>query len=110
MQDNASIHSSRATKTWLADKNIQVLPWPARSPDLNLIEKVCAMMSRMVYAGGKQYDSIPELKVAISAAWANLSGQYRQNLYNSMNNSVNEVVLQRGVIVNYSLSLQYKKK
>ena len=59
------------------------------------------MMSSMVYAGGKQYDSIPELKVAISAAWANLSGEYRRNLYNSMNNRVNEVVLQRGVIIHY---------
>ncbi len=101
MQDNAPIHSSRTTMAWLAHRNIRVLPWPARSPDLNPIENVWAMMSRMVYAGGKQYDSIPELKVAISAAWANLSGEYRQNLYNSMNNRVNEVVLQRGVIVNY---------
>ena len=34
-QDNASIHVSRETKEWLESKEIQVLPWPVKSPDLN---------------------------------------------------------------------------
>ncbi len=32
-QDNASVHRSKDTKEWLADNNVDVLPWPAKSPD-----------------------------------------------------------------------------
>ena len=39
-QDNAPVHTARATKTFLADSNVDVLPWPSRSPDLNLIENI----------------------------------------------------------------------
>lgn len=31
-------HTAKAVKKWLADKNINVLRWPSRSPDLNPIE------------------------------------------------------------------------
>ena len=37
MQDNASPHRAIITKDFLADANISILPWPAVSPDLNLI-------------------------------------------------------------------------
>ena len=37
-QDNATIHTSSSTKTWLARNNINVLDWPACSPDINPIE------------------------------------------------------------------------
>lgn len=33
--DNASPHTDSVTKTWLQTKNIKVLDWPSRSPDLN---------------------------------------------------------------------------
>ena len=38
MQDNARIHTSRATRAWLALKRVRTIDWPAYSPDLNLIE------------------------------------------------------------------------
>jgi hypothetical protein len=33
-QDNAPAHKAAATQTWLQRNRIQVLPWPAQSPDL----------------------------------------------------------------------------
>ncbi|GFS18804.1 transposable element tcb1 transposase [Elysia marginata] len=36
-QDNARAHTARYTQQFLKQSNVQVLPWPALSPDLNPI-------------------------------------------------------------------------
>ncbi len=33
-QDNAPCHESRETREWFSDENIEVVDWPAQSPDL----------------------------------------------------------------------------
>lgn len=37
-QDNACTHSTRVIGAFLNANNVRILPWPAFSPDLNLIE------------------------------------------------------------------------
>uniref|UniRef100_A0A1I7XF61 HTH_Tnp_Tc3_1 domain-containing protein n=1 Tax=Heterorhabditis bacteriophora TaxID=37862 RepID=A0A1I7XF61_HETBA len=37
-QDNATIHVSRSTNTWLEDNDVGTTDWPSRSPDLNPME------------------------------------------------------------------------
>jgi transposase len=64
-QDNASSHSARHTKSWLKQQQIDVLPWPACSPDLNPIENVWGYMTHVVYANGRQFYSVEALKTAI---------------------------------------------
>ncbi|OWZ22277.1 Transposase [Phytophthora megakarya] len=49
MQDNASIHSSNETRMFFQEIGVQLLDWSARSPDLNPIENVWAILSRKVY-------------------------------------------------------------
>ena len=38
-------------KEWMAKVNMTTLEWPARSPDLNLIENVWEMLAQLVYDG-----------------------------------------------------------
>ena len=39
-QDNAIIHKSEETVTWLEAKKVSILPWPSHSPDCNPIENI----------------------------------------------------------------------
>ena len=39
-QDNATIHTSRSTRQWLQNNEVNVLDWPAESPDANPTENI----------------------------------------------------------------------
>ncbi|KAG3043679.1 hypothetical protein PC121_g22397 [Phytophthora cactorum] len=65
-QDNASTHRSKLTIEFFEEEGTKILDWPARSPDLNSIENVWAMMARIVYHNGKQYDSMAEMRAVDS--------------------------------------------
>lgn len=95
-QDNAPIHVSRHSKAWFEEHNIELLGWPALSPDLNPIENLWGIMTRAVYPNGKQYDSVRELEVAIKTIWREIRLSTLESLVNSMPNRMIAVLENRG--------------
>ena len=66
-QDNASIHKCKAVMEWLSENTMSVIEWPARSPDINLIENILKMLSDVVY-DQKQFQNKDDLWLAIQNA------------------------------------------
>ena len=100
-QDDAPCHNASATKNWLAERDMSVMKWPARSPDLNPIENVWGIMTRDVYACSKQYNTCCELEDAIVNAWMKVERQWAVKLRDSMHKRCIEVLERGGMKTGY---------
>ncbi len=95
-QDNAPCHRAKNTQIWFEMNGIDVMSWPSRSPDLNPIENLWGMLARIVYEGGKQYNSISDLKSSIISSWERITTEYLENLIDSMPKRMDAVLNSRG--------------
>ena len=60
-QDNAPIHVSRKTKTFMFEAGMAVMKWLVCFPDLNPMENAWSCLSCKVYQHSKQYSSAEDL-------------------------------------------------
>lgn len=100
-QDNAPIHTARLTKAWIQGQNVDLLPWPPYSPDLNIMENVWGWLSRKVYEGGRQFETKEELVETIKSSWSEISLDYLSSLYDSMHRRLLEVIENSGGSTHY---------
>jgi hypothetical protein len=49
-QDNARIHTAKIAKAWFETHGVEVVGWPAHSPDMNPIEPVWHMLKLKLFA------------------------------------------------------------
>ena len=56
MHENARPHVARICRLFLNRNNVNVLPWPAVSPDMNPIEHTCDYLGRMVRVRGNVHN------------------------------------------------------
>ncbi len=92
--DNDPKHASRATREYMEDYEIDVLPWPANSPDLNPIENLWSYLDYQLK--GRTPNNAQELFQILYEAWLNLPQDYLQNLVSSMKRRCEAVISVRG--------------
>lgn len=101
VHDNASVHSADYTKNWLAANDVHTLDWPAKSPDLNIIENVWGLLARKVYAQGRQYQNVEDLADAVLDCWNNFDRSYIRTLYKSIPRRLISVIKKKGGNTDY---------
>jgi transposase len=101
MQDNAPCHTSRDTKKWLKINKINVLDWPAQSPDMNPIENVWDIIDRRIRKRAEQPSNVEELWNFIQEEWYSLDKQIIKNLYLSMTTRIHELKVAKGKYTKY---------
>ena len=100
MHDNASPHSAARPRQFLATNSINVLDWPANSPDLNAIEQVWDELGRRVRRNHAIH-SVNDLAAALQAEWANLHAPFKQRYVNSMRRRIIACIAQNGGHMRY---------
>ena len=81
-QDLVPAHSARSTMRWLEDYGIEMLPWPANSPDLNPIENLWGLVKRRM--SKERPSTQEELKGAIQRVWNSVTPEDCYCLVSSM--------------------------
>lgn len=91
MQDNASIHTARAARAFLAKHGITTIDWPPYSPDLNPIEHLWWVLKKLVFKHYPQYNNFSRAEEewdgfceALKRCWRMIPGSLIKTLIISM--------------------------
>lgn len=101
MHDNARPHTANIVKRYLEEVELEVMDWPACSPDLNPIEQVWDRLGRQT----RQRDPAPStketLKTALLEEWDRIPQEFIDNLIRSMPRRLGAVIKARGGSTKY---------
>src|SRR5277367_710223 len=95
-QDNDPKHISNKATKWFEDNNIDVMVWPAQSPDINPIEHLWVHLKKTL----KRYPTPPkgvhELWERVVEEWNQIPPEVCQNLIESMPRRIQAVISAKG--------------
>jgi len=99
-QDNAPCHVSGVTKRWLERHEIELLTWPAQSPDLNPIENLWGIIKRKVDQH-RPLSSMEELMRVVDTTLDGIEEKTLTSLVNSMPSRIRAVIANKGCPIDY---------
>lgn len=100
-QDNARAHVARICIDYLVANNVNVLPWPAYSPDLSPIEHLWDILDRKVRARDPPPQTLQGLRQALEQEWNNIPIATVNHLINSMHRRIRAAIASLGGSTRY---------
>ncbi|GFW60924.1 transposable element Tcb1 transposase [Trichonephila clavipes] len=91
-QDNARPHVARIVQRFFVNHQIELLPWPARSPDLSPIENMWPMVAQRLTQITPPAATPDQLWQRGEAAWFAVPQEHIQSLFESMPRRVAAVI------------------
>jgi len=82
--DGASIHTAKIIKAYKDQNGMKTMSWPPKSPDLNIIENLWAILKHNIRKEVNNIETIEDLKAVIVKCWDNIPLSYVRSLYTSM--------------------------
>ena len=107
MHDNTRPHVARICRQFLNRNNVNVLPWPAVSRDMNPIEHIWDYLGRKVRAKGNVYN-LRDLENALIQEWNSIPNVVIRHYVRSMRGGLAACINSRGGHTRYGL--QYTSK
>ena len=96
MDDNATAHRARIVTAYLEDHGIERMDWPAKSSDMDPIERAWDMLHRRVSAHPGQLSTTQELADALREAWGQIPQNDIKTLIDSFPTRVRGVIQANG--------------
>ena len=96
MHDGATCHIANITRDYLNQCDIEVMDWPAVSPDLNPIENIWGILVQRVYENGRQFQTVNQLRSCVMEQWNSLQQFELEPLTDSMTDRCIAVLQKNG--------------
>ncbi|GFU05406.1 transposable element Tc1 transposase [Trichonephila clavipes] len=95
-QDNVRPQVARIVRRFFVNHQIELLPWPARSPDLSPIENMWSMVAQRLTQITPSAATSDQLWQRMEAYWSVLPQEHIQSLFESMPRRVAAVISNNG--------------
>jgi hypothetical protein len=95
-QDNDPKHTSKKAQEWFKDHELEVMNWPAQSPDLNAIEHLWSLLKRRLGEYDQPPSGILELWERVQVEWGKIGSEDCQAIIRSMPDRCKAVIKAKG--------------